>query len=617
MRGWNGKLLYINLTKREFRGVDIDKDILRTYLGGRGLAVRYLWELNKPGIDPLSEGNHLILATGPLTGYPLPSSGKMVVASKSPLTGGYGDGNIGTRAAVELRKSDYDAVIITGASDKPVMLRINCRDVEFLPADDLWGLGLHEAENRIYRKFGKNVGVLFIGPGGENLVKFATIVSEYGRSGGRPGIGAVMGAKKLKAVIFEGCGLPEPSEKSELMKLGGEAYRKVKESEGYGFWIRQGTMMTIEWSQKNSVLPTYNFREGVFEGFKGIDGYAMERIKVSQKGCPLCNMPCGNMVSFETPYGKSKAELDYENVAMLGSNLGIDNLHYVSHLNDLADDFGVDTISLGSVLAFAMEASEKGLIKDEKLEWGDFKGAYDMVFKIVKREGIGDVLAEGVRKAAETLVGNAADFAIHVKGLEVSAYDCHAAPGMALAYATSSIGAHHKDAWFISLEIKMGRDTYSAEKVEKLVWMQNVRGGLFESFVTCRLPWVELGLDLEYYRKFLHAATGIELTWDDLHEIANRIYTLIRAFWVREYVAEGRGWSREMDSPPTRWFKEPLTKGPLKGSKLDREKYEFMLSKYYELRGWDRRGIPRKSTLSRLGLSFVIDELSKMINLED
>ncbi len=188
---------------------------------------------------------------------------------------------------------------------------------------------------------------------------------------------------------------------------------------------------------------------------------------------------------------------------------------------------------------------------------------------------------------------------------------------MALAYGTSSIGAHHKDAWFISLEIKMGRDKYTDEKVEKLVWMQNVRGAVFESLVTCRLPWVELGLNLDYYPKFLKAATGVSFTWDDLHKLAERVYTLIRAFWVREYTAEGRGWGRYMDYPPERWFTEPLTKGPLAGAKLDKDGYDRMLSKYYELRGWDERGIPRKSTLEMLGLDFAYKGLRNLVELKD
>ncbi len=618
MFGWNGKYLLVNLTTKKITEVSLDKETLLNYLGGRGLAIRLLWDLVKPGTDPLSPNNVLIFAVGPLTGYPLPSSGKMVIAAKSPLTHGYGDGNIGTRAAVELRKAGYDALVVTGASDKPVKLVVECGQASIESAEDIWGMRVHDLEPKLYAEYGKTVGALYIGPAGENLVKFATVISEFGRSGGRPGMGAVMGSKRLKAIVIKGCKeLPKPADQAELVRLGAEAYRVVKEAGGYDFWVRQGTMMTIEWSNKNSVLPTYNFREGVYDFASGIDGYTMEKMKVAQKGCPNCNMPCGNIVEYQVGSTKARSELDYENVAMLGSNIGIGDLNKVSHLNKLADDLGLDTISLGSSIAFAMEATEKGLIEDG-IEWGDFDAAVQLTEDIAyRRGGLGNLMAEGTRTAAEKLGNGAMNFAMQVKGLEISAYDCHAAPGMALAYGTSSIGAHHKDAWFISLEIKMGRDKYTDEKVEKLVWMQNVRGAVFESLVTCRLPWVELGLNLDYYPKFLKAATGVSFTWDDLHKLAERVYTLVRAFWVREYAAEGRGWGRHMDYPPERWFTEPLTKGPLAGAKLVRDGYDRMLSKYYELRGWDKRGVPRKSTLERLDLGFVYEGLRDLVELRD
>ncbi len=609
--GWSCRLLYVDLSRKEGLIKELSKEFLRKYIGGRGLAVRLLWDLNKAGVDPLSPDNHLILAVGPLTGYPLPSSGKMVIASKSPLTRGYGDGNIGTKAAVELRKCRFDAVVIKGKSKEPVLLRITSKGVEFHDASNLWGLGTHETERRISREFG-NAGSLFIGPAGENCVPIATVISEYGRSGGRPGMGAVMGSKRIKAIVIEGESLPEPANGEELRKIGSEAYSKLRKAPNYSFWVRQGTMATIVWSQKNSVLPTYNFKEAVFDEYESISGDAMEKIKTSTEACPLCNMPCRNYVKYRFNGREEKAEPDYENIAMLGSNLGIAGIDKVSHLNDVIDDLGMDTISAGSVIAFTMEATEKGVIsRDEGIEWGDHKRAEELLKLIARREGIGEILCRGTRYASKRLGKGSERYAMNVKGLEISAYDCHAAPGMALAYGTCSIGAHHKDAWFISLELKMGRNSYVSEKADKLVWMQNIRGALFESFVTCRLPWVELGLDLDYYLKFIRASTGVDFTWEELEEFANRVYSLIRAFWVREYAAEGLGWGRYMDYPPDRWFKDPLTKGPLAGSKLDKNGYDSLLSRYYEVRGWDGKGIPKKETLVKYGLEDVANELSK------
>jgi len=585
-------------------------NIAKNFLGGRGFAAKILWDELKPGVDPLSPKNKLVFAAGPLTGFALPSSGKLVVAAKSPLTGGYGDGNIGTLATVQMRKAGYDAIIVEGKSKKPIVLLVQDRQIEFLYAGDLWGLNSFKTESMLREVYGPAAGVLTIGQGGENLVKFANIVCQEGRAGGRPGIGAVMGSKNLKAVVIIGSGDLPAAYPKELKKLGVEAYREILTKPPYAFWKRQGTMMTVEWSQENSVLPTYNYREGVFEKADAIGGFVMEKMKVSQRGCPNCNMTCGNVI--KDSY-RRESELDYENVAMLGSNIGLGNLRRVATLNRAADEFGLDTISLGNVLGFAMEASEKGLI-EEKVSWGKLKATNALVEDIAYRRGLGNVLAEGVRFAAERIGGNSSRWAMHVKGLEVTGYDCHAAPAMALAFATSSIGAHHKDAWVISWEMKVGRKRYSEEKVDKVIEFQRIRGGVFEALTVCRLPWIELGFGLEWYTKFLHAATGLEITWKDLNVVADRIYTLIRCFWVREF---GKSWGREMDVPPVRWFREPLTKGPMKGAKLDRAKYDVMLSKYYLKRGWDGRGIPTKTTLKKLGLEDVARQLRRRVKLYD
>jgi aldehyde:ferredoxin oxidoreductase len=366
--------------------------------------------------------------------------------------------------------------------------------------------------------------------------------------------------------------------------------------------------MTHEWSQENSCLPTYNFREGVFEEADQIGGFAMEKIKIGNRGCPNCNMTCGNIVEDSA---KQPSELDYENVAMLGSNIGLGDLKELATLNRLADNYGVDTISLGNAIGFAMEASETGLI-DYNIEWGDFEEAKILAENIVFKRELGALLAEGVRSASEKVGGDSANWAMQIKGLEISGYDCHTTPGMALSYATCSIGAHHKDAWVISWEVSAGRKNYSEAKVDKVIELQRLRGGVFECFTTCRLPWVELGFELEWYPRFLKAATGLDMTMDDLFIIADRAFSLVRAFWVREY---GKSWNRSMDVPPARWFDEPIKNGPLDGSVLDREKYERMLQIYYRKRGWDSQGIPTKATLKRLGLDDISQELQSYVTL--
>jgi aldehyde:ferredoxin oxidoreductase len=611
MKGWTGKILRINLTKRKMAKQEFDANFATTWLGGRGFAAKILWDELKPSIDAFSPENRLIFATGPLTAFSLPSSSKLVVAAKSPLTGAYGDGNIGTWACVMLRKAGYDAMVVEGKANKPTIVKVEDDETDFLDAKDYWGLGTFETERNLKKKYGDVIGVVAIGKAGENLVKYANVISQEGRGGGRPGIGAVMGSKNLKAVALKGTKDLPAAEPEELKKLGLDGYKEVLKKPNYRFWKRQGTMSTLEWSQENSVLPTFNYREGVFDQADAIGGFAVEKMKVSQRGCPNCNMTCGNVV---TDITNQPSELDYENVGMLGADIGLGDLKKVATLNRLADDYGIDTISLGNSIGFAMEASEKKLIK-EKIDWGDYEKAKALTEDIADRRGeIGALLAEGVRHVAEKLGGDASKWAMHVKGLEISAYDCHAAPAMALSFGTSVIGAHHKDAWVISWEVKYGRESYDEAKVDRVIELQRIRGGVFEVFTTCRLPWVEIAFELEWYPRFFKAATGFATTFDDLYTVADRIYALIRAFWVREY---GKQWNNSMDMVPARWFIDPLTNGALKGAKLDKTKYEAMLQTYYKKRGWDNRGIPTKTTLTKLGLVDVAQELSKYVQLTD
>lgn len=621
MKGWWGRILRVDLTNNKVWVQEYSPEVAKNFIGGRGLAAWILWNEAK-NVDPLGPENKLVFASGPFNGLPTPSGGKMVIAAKSPLTGGYGDGNLGTMATVHLRKAGYDALVVEGKAKKPVYLYIEDDNVSILSAEGLWGKTTFETEKELKEIHGKNVGVLSIGPGGENLVKYAVVISQEGRAAGRPGMGAVMGSKKLKAVVIKGTKEIPVADKEKLRELSQEAYDAILNSPGYPFWHRQGTMAAVEWTNENSALPTRNFSDGSFEFARSIDGYTMEGMKVNQRGCPYCNMPCGNVV---LDAEGQESELDYENVALLGSNLGIGKLNEVSVLNRIADEMGLDTISLGVSISYVMEAKEKGIIKDDDApEFGDFKKAKQLALDIAYRRGeLGNLAAEGVKAMSEKL--GAKDFAMHVKGLEVSGYNCYIYPAMALAYGTSSIGAHHKEAWVIAWEIGTApiegekaqkveyKITYDPEKAAKVVELQRLRGGLFEMLTACRLPWVEVGLSLDYYPKLLEAITGVKYTWDDLYKAADRVYALMRAYWVREF---NGNWSREMDYPPERWFKEGLKSGPYKGQHLEKDKYDALLSEYYKLRGWDERGIPKKETLKELNLEFVIPELDKVTKLE-
>ena len=609
MKGWNGQLLRVDLTKGKAVAEDYSADFATKYVGGRGFAVKLLWDELKPGTEPLGPNNIIVFAVGPLTEFMLPNSGKMVVASKSPLTGGYGDGNIGTIASVNLRKAGFDAVVVTGRAEKPSYLIVNNEKVEIKGAADLWGLDAFRAETRLKEEHGSRAGVVLIGPAAENRSLITTVVSQEGRAGGRPGIGAVMGSKNLKAVVIQGTGEPIAANPTELKKLGQEGYRAILDKDNYKFWKRQGTMATVEWCQEHSTLPTHNFREGIFDDADAISGSTMEKMVTKQRGCPNCNMICGNII--EDSMGL-ESELDYENVAMLGSNIGLGDLKKVATLNRMCDELGLDTISAGSAIAFAIEASEKKII-DLDIAWGDFDSAKALLNDIAHMRGHGATLGLGVKAAAENFSGGASDFAVHVKGLECSAYACHLCPGMALSFGTSPIGAHHKDAWVISWEISTGRRAeYNVEKADKVIEFQRIRGGMFESLGVCRFPWIELGFELDWYSKYFEAATGVKKSLDEMWTLGDRIYALIKAFWIRE---KGGIWSMQMDQPPKRWFDEPLTKGPLKGSKLDRDKYNILLQTYYEKRGWDKRGIPTKETFKRVNLSKEAATLEKYVKL--
>ena len=388
---------------------------------------------------------------------------------------------------------------------------------------------------------------------------------------------------------------------ARLKEIGKKGYDEIKGKENYEFWMKQGTLQAFDWCNENACLPTYNFREGLFEFSKELDGYALEKLHVGRKGCPMCNMQCGHIIKDST---NQQAELDYENVGMLGPNIGIRSLPQAATLNRMADEWGLDTISLGNCIGFLLEASEKGLIR-ERIGWGDLEAAQNLTVEIGKGEGLGKLVSHGVKVASETIGGGSQKWAMHVKGLEISAYNCHACPGMALSFGTSPIGGHHKDAWVIGWEVSTDRFSYNIDKVKKVIELQRLRGGLFESLTVCRLPWAEQIFDLHWYPEYFEAITGDHMQWKDFDDIGDRIYALIRAYWKRENPHFCRKW----DYPPDRWFEEAHSHGKMKGIKVDRERYEQMLSWYYELRGWDQNGIPTGETLDKLGLKEVQSEI--------
>jgi aldehyde:ferredoxin oxidoreductase len=598
MDGWTGQFLRVNLTEKTYRIESFSEGFAHTWIGGRGFAAKILFDELRPGIDPLGAENKLVVAVGPISGVPAPNTGKTIVAAKSPITGGYGDGNLGTRVTDTIRKAGYDALVVEGRAERPTMLYIDDDRVEFLPAGEVWGKGTYETNDWIYAKYGKGVGVLNIGQGGENMVRYAVVRSMEGRSGGRPGIGAVMGSKLLKAIVIKGS-RPIPQAFPAAMKeLGRDDLRTVHAMDREAAWSVQGTAGVLPWCNEVAALPVHNFRGTHHADAWKVDGERVNAARVATYGCPICTMRCGIAIADEE--GR-ESELDYENIGLLGPNLDIFDLAQVGTLNYLCDDYGLDTISAGGVLGFYADAVERGAAPGA-LRFGDAAGFTKLLGAIARREGdIGNVLAEGTLRAARAFGHGSEAYAMQVKGLEISAYNCKFIPGMALAFGVSPIGAHHKESWIITYEIQQTpRESYGRDKAQKIVDLQRIRGGLFESIVTCRFPWVELGWEVEHYPKYYNTVTGLDWELEDFWPFSDRVYALMKLFWLREYPAT----DRKADYPPHAWFdpENVDAEGPIAGRHLEYDKYDGLLQHYYDIRGYDRRGIPTRETLERLGL---------------
>jgi aldehyde:ferredoxin oxidoreductase len=599
MNGWTGQILRVNLTTKTFKVETFTEEFAHKWIGGRGFAAKILYDELKPGIDPFGPDNKFIVAVGPIAGIPAPNTGKTVVAAKSPMTGGYGDGNLGSRMTEHLRRCGYDALIVEGRADRPTMLYLENDKVEFLPADEVWGKGTYETNDWIYAKYGKGVGVLNIGQGGENLVRYAIVRSLEGRAGGRPGMGAVMGSKRLKAIVAKGTKPIPQADPAGMKKLGTDDLRKVQQLDKESGWSIQSTTGVLAWCNEVAALPVRNFRKTHHPDAWKVDGERLNNARIATYGCPNCTMRCG--ITIHDDAGR-ESELDYENVGLLGPNLELFDLPQVGALNYMCDDYGIDTMSGGCVMSFYADAVDHGAIPGD-IKFGDAEGFKKLLTAIALRQGpVGNLLADGSLRASRAIGKGSEAYAMQVKGLEVAAYNCKFIPGMALAYGVSPIGAHHKESWVITFEIKQtSRDSYGPEKAKKVVELQRIRGGLFECIVSCRFPWIELGWGLENYPKYFKAVSGLDWTLDDFWTVSDRVYAMIKLFWLREYPKT----DRKLDYPPAVWF-DPAnvdTEGPIAGLHLEYEKYDGLLQHYYELRGYDRRGIPTRATLERLGLA--------------
>jgi aldehyde:ferredoxin oxidoreductase len=609
MFGFAGKLLRVDLSKGDTKQEPLSEELARRYLGGRGFAARILYDELTPGIDPRGPDNKIVFATGVLTGSPAPVGNRSLVASKSPLTGIWGDAAFGGWFGGELKKAGFDAVIVEGTSDRPVYLWINDEQAEIRDASHLWGQETGPAQEAILREVGK-AKVLGIGPGGENLVRYASAISELRFCAGRSGMGSVMGSKKLKAMAVKGSKPIAVASREKLIAFTKQINKEIRDNASIATLTRYGTWNNLTPLQRFGILPTKNFQAGVIEGGERLESEAMvEAILTDRQTCPNCPIFCRRVVKMDKPYELSGiyGGPQYETVAGLGSLVMNTNPAAIAKAHELCNRYGIDTMSTGECIAWAMECWERGIDLGRPLPWGDVETILALIEEIAYRRGVGALLADGVRRAAAKVGQGSEAWALHVKGFEMAFHDPRGKKGMGLAYATANRGACHlQTVHEDALEAggpfpELGLDTaMSRKQLDGKAYLvkttQDYFGSLGDTLGICKFPtnaW------RPYTPTRVAQAVALVTGWDiDLGELltaGERIFNLCRMFNVRE------GISRADDALPAR-LGEPLPEGASAGEIVSAEDLEKLLEEYYELRGWDKNGIPRPETLARLGL---------------
>jgi len=588
MNGFFNRVLMIDLSTRTFREETIPEFVYETYLGGKGLASYLLHELNPIGVDPLAAENRLIFATGPVTGSAIWGSCRYGVFTKSPQTGLYSESYSGGRAPEALDATGFDAVVIQGRSETPTVLAIHPEGAVFHRADDIWGMETFQAEDAVLERFrssggnAKRRGAVVIGPAGENLVHFAVIENDYWRSAGRTGVGAVMGSKRLKAVLFEGDRRRVLFDEASVRAFSKGLAAEGKTNKGVEAYKNMGTPMMVRIMNTAGAFPSRYWSEGTYEQWEKISAEALhERCRVSPRACLKCFMACGRMT--EVVHGRHAGLRlegpEYETIYAFGGLCLIDSIEEIVYLNDICDRLGMDTITAGNLCAFAIEAARRGKI-DEPVEYGDVDAIAALLEKVSRREGMGDLLARGIRAAAREW--GLEDLAVHVKGLEPAGYDPRVLKGMGLAYATSDRGACHLRSTFYKPELSGMIDPDQIEGKAELFLDFEDRLTIFDTLILCRFyrdlySWERLG-------ELVHSVTGMDAKKETLRQKAASISNVVRRFNLRE------GLRPEDDRLP----KKLHTKISDTGKVIKEEDLEIMLKDYYRLHGWDERGVLRE-----------------------
>ncbi|MDC7227747.1 MAG: aldehyde ferredoxin oxidoreductase family protein [Spirochaetales bacterium] len=615
--GYWGKVLRINLTTGKVSYEKIEEDIMRTYIGGSGLGAKFLIEETDGDTDPLGPDNILAFMTGPFTGTRTPNGGRFQVTAKSPLTGGLGEANSGGTFGPKLKYTGVDGLILCGRSDKPVHIFIDDNEVKINDAAELWGKDTFEIADIMTERYGKKQETACIGPAGENLVKFACIMHDgrEARTPARTGLGAVMGSKNVKAITVLGTQRPETAMPEEFRQSMIKWAKTL--SENSPGMRKYGTGEAVEFIEAAGDLPIKNWKEGQLATCGQISGVTMTESGLLKKSysCAQCTIGCGRVVEIkEGPYAcEEQGGPEYETIGCLGSNLMVDDLEVIQMGNSLCNKLGMDTISTGGAIAFAMEAFEEGVLTEEelggrKIRWGEAEDIRWLIEAIAAREGIGDILAEGARAAGKRLGGIAEEFAVEVKGLEFPAHDPRAGSTIALQYATSTRGACHCNSnthpialtgetsghGFMPPQKYDPRD-FGEDTVNLTINYQDANA-MMDSMPICKFAMYSLDTEfLGAYLTLIKQVAGWDMDKDEFMEAGRRIVTLKRAYQVK------CGVSRKDDRLPPR-----MSKRRMNGGMADHvPKVEPMLDLYYEARGWDTYGRPTTETLKKLSLEWI------------
>lgn len=601
-----GKLLRVDLRSHIFEEEDISAETARKFLGGRGLGVKILYDELNANVDPLSKENIVVIATGPLTGTKTPSSGRHVVVSKSPVTGGVTFTSSGGTWAVQLRRCGYDAIVIKEKAEKPTYLWISDGVVEFRDASKFWGKLVSEVDDGIREETDEETKVLQIGVAGEKMSYTAAVMNEKYRAAGRTGLGAVLGSKNLKAIAVKGIKDVEVANPIALRRAADRAMKIISENDvtkEEGGLYSYGTAVLTNIINASGIYPTRNFQTGMFADAEVISGERMtETILVKRTACYECPMECGRWTKVDKgKYAGIEGEsLEYETSWAFGGQCGVSDLGVLAKVNHICNEYGLDTISCGNTIGFAMELFERGIItKDDvgfELKFGDADSMVRMTGLIAKREGFGDILADGTKMAAERLRKGSEYYAMQVKGLELPAYDPRGAMGIGLNFATANRGACHVSGYTIAAEavgspMKVDPFDASEDKVDLTILFQNFTA-VVDSAVNCLFLTFAIGA--EEYVDMIAGVTGWDgYRMDEFLKTGERIFALERLFNKRE------GFGRKDDSLPERLLKEPMPEGPAKGKV---HPLEDMLKIYYEKRGYDENGHPTEEKLRELAL---------------